>query len=293
MELLQLKYFQTIAQEEHMTRAANKLHVSQPSLSKTIKRLEEELGVELFHRSGKNISLNQNGRIFLRHVNTALWALSDAKKELLSSNSDAYPDICLNIDAGIDSLTQIIYQFNQLYPNIHFLLRKENTHANYSTKKYDLALIMLPIEQELPKCSLTLFEEDLMLAVAPSHPLANQVYVNLANLKDEKYISFQASSDYRKTVEHYCHVAGFQPNVVAECHDWYTLCDFVKIKIGISIVPKISWRSHYDDLRLLPIRTPRCARKIVLTWFDDSYVSSSSKLFIEFIMDYFNSGHNL
>ena len=71
MELLQLLYFQVVAQEEHIPRAANTLHVSQPALSKTIKRLEDELGVPLFTRVGKTIRLNANGEIFLRYVTTA------------------------------------------------------------------------------------------------------------------------------------------------------------------------------------------------------------------------------
>ena len=111
MELLQLLYFQVVAQEEHITRAANTLHVSQPALSKTIKRLEDELGVPLFTRVGKTIRLNAKGEIFLRYVTTALSALSDGKNTLTSLNSTSFPDITINLEAGADSLVKLITSF--------------------------------------------------------------------------------------------------------------------------------------------------------------------------------------
>jgi DNA-binding transcriptional LysR family regulator len=82
MDLLQLKYFQTVARSEHMTRAAEELHISQPSLSKVISNLEEDLGVPLFERIGRQIKLSHFGKAFLSRVERIFLELEDGKREL-------------------------------------------------------------------------------------------------------------------------------------------------------------------------------------------------------------------
>lgn len=82
MELLQLKYFQTVARLEHMTKAAEELHIAQPSLSKTIARLEKDLGVPLFDRQGRQITLNPFGKVFLKRVERIFHELSEGEREI-------------------------------------------------------------------------------------------------------------------------------------------------------------------------------------------------------------------
>lgn len=288
MELLQLLYFQVVAQEEHITRAANALHVSQPALSKTIKRLEDELGVALFTRVGKTIRLNANGEIFLRYVTTALSALSDGKNTLTSLNSTSFPDITINLEAGADSLVKLIASFYSKYPQIRLFIRKANTKLTYPIAKYDLAIFMLSQEDHLPENSLILFEEDMVAAVPEGHPLCRKLYVDLIDLKNEKFVLFQESSTIRKMITHYCNKVGFSPNVVSECHDWHMLCDFVRAKVGISIIPKLSWQLSLQGIYTIPIRQPNLSRKMLITWFGDSHLNISSKLFIEYATRYYN-----
>lgn len=285
MELLQLQYFQQVAREENITRTANKLHVSQPSLSKTIRTLEKELGVLLFDRKGKRISLNENGKIFLRYVDIALLALSDANKEINLANSAALPDVRLNVAVHLDSLSQIICDFNQLYPNANFKLIKEPVTEFKPNHRYDLALITQSIEESLPDCSVSLLEEDLMLAVSAELPLAKMESVSLADLKNERFLCFQMSSPYRRIVDLYCNIAGFRPRVMVECHDWREMCELIRGQMGVGLVPKYSWRSCYEGLSIIPIHNPPCARRIIITWFDGKRLTESAKLFVDFAVD--------
>lgn len=289
MNLIHLQYFQAVAIEENVTIAAQKLHIPQPALSKTIAKLESEMGVSFFDRNGKHISLNANGKLFLRYVNIALSALSDGERELIATQNGVYPDICLNSDACFAALTQLLIEFRHEYPQIRLRLRKENTKMNYPIHKYDLSIIMQPSEQPLPPASIVLFEEDLMLAVSQQHHLSTRDYVNLIDLQNEDFVSFQATSEYRQVTTNYCESVGFVPNTVIECHDWHTVCDFVRGNLGVAIVPKISWTVQYNGLKIIPIKTPHCSRKMILTWFDDVRLTLSSKLFIEFCKRRFNS----
>ncbi len=288
MDLLQLFYFQVTAQEEHITRAANLLHVTQPALSKTIKRLEDELGVPLFTRIGKTIRLNTNGEIFLRYVNTAMDALADGKKALTALNSASFPDITLNLEAGADSLVKLVTGFNNKYPQIRLFIRKANTKLTYPIAKYDLAIFMLSGEETLPDSSLVLFEEDMVAAIPEGHPFCGKLYVDLKDLQDEKFILFQESSTLRQMITRHCESVGFTPNVVTECHDWHILCDFVRAKIGISIIPKLSWQLSLHGLCTVPIRQPQLSRKLLITWFGDSHLTISSKMFVEYATRYYS-----
>ena len=229
-----------------------------------------------------------NGKIFLQYVNKALNALDDGRKELTSLNSSSYPDITLNLEAGADSLIKLVTGFNNEYPQIRLFVRKANTQLTYSIAKYDLAIFMISGVDSIPDYSLTLFEEDLVLAVPDGHPMCGKLYVNLEDLKDEKFIFFQKTSKFRGAITKYCESVGFNPNVVSECHDWHMLCEFIKARIGISIVPKLSWESSTAGLHTIPIRNPSLSRKMVITWFDDNHLTASSKLFIEYATKYYN-----
>lgn len=286
MDLLQLQYFQITAQYEHITMAANQLHITQPALSKTIKKLEEELGVPLFDRQGKNILLNENGKIFLSYVNTALSALSNGRRQLSINSEESYPDILLNTEVGADFLVPLITTFNKNYPQIKLFVRKENTKLLYPIMKYDLAIQMQTSDQDIPPRSISLYEEDFMLAVPNGHPFTQKLYINLEDLKHERFAMFQKTSAYRIAITHYCHVAGFEPEIAYECHDWRMLCDFVRSNTCISIIPKYSWKSCLEGIHMIPIQNPHFSRRIILSWFDDAHLTKSSKLFVDYALQY-------
>lgn len=288
MELLQLYYFQIVAKEGNVTKAANRLHVSQPALSRMIRRLEEELEVDLFDRNGKTISLNSNGERFLQKVNVALDALSSGQKELKALKEGSYPDLRINAQAGVDSLIDLISTFNCRYPQINIFVSKETNMSHYPSNSFDLAIKMQVAEEEPPAASVTLYDEELLLAVPAGHPLSSKLYVNLKEAKDEKFVLFNKESSYRQAVEGYCRQAGFTPNVTTEGHDWRMICEFVRSNMGVSIVPKHSWKSVLTGVTVIPIKEPRCARKIILTWFSDEKLTISSRLFVEFATQYFN-----
>lgn len=288
MELLQLRYFKKIAEAQNMTRVAEEIHISQSALSKTIRTLETELGVKLFDREGKYIKLNENGKIFLKYVNRNLQSLEDAKKELYDYNNTQDQDIIIYVQAAMFMLPKIISGFNQIYPHIKFHISQKQ--FNQGNSKYDF-MIYIPAPDEINnENSITLLEEDLMLALPKNHYLSNNAEICLNNVSNENFVCLPSYTKLRKTTDHYCKMAGFTPNIILECYDSPSILELVKGGMGIAFVPKYSWGNiEHQELSLVDIHSPKCTRCINLSWNESEYISESSKLFKDYIIEFFNN----
>ena len=145
MELLQLYYFKVLAEREHLTRTAESLMIAAPSLSATISRLENELGVKLFDRVGRNIRLNENGRILQRYVNEIFDALQNAKTEL--KDAGVRRDNCFTVASTAESLwTRAIHKFLETYPDIlvqHTAIKLDDLNQHMTSSKYDFIVTAL------------------------------------------------------------------------------------------------------------------------------------------------------
>ena len=126
MELLQLKYFKTVARTEHITKAAQELHISQPALSVTIARLEEEVGVPLFDRIGRQIRLNAFGKTFLKQVDTALEALETGKRQVTDMAGLERGSV-LVATTTLNRVSELLAPFLALYPHINFRITQAST----------------------------------------------------------------------------------------------------------------------------------------------------------------------
>ena len=141
MELLQLRYFCEIARQENISKASRLLHVSQPSLSRTLSSLEAELGTKLFDREGRNIRLNHNGEIYFRHIRDALNLIDNAKSELLDFNTTPYGHINLILLAGSNIMPDMLINFHKLYPNISLNLKQQITHNLQQANDFDFVYL--------------------------------------------------------------------------------------------------------------------------------------------------------
>lgn len=145
MDLLSLRYFQTVAKLENMTRAAEILQISQPAISKMIKNLEGELNVKLFDRTGKYIRLNEYGKRFLVKVDLALQTLEEGKTELLDLSERPTGTVVIFIQAGSYLLPDMITLFRQKYPEAQFkLLQQDQEISRYPA--FDLCISSTPLK---------------------------------------------------------------------------------------------------------------------------------------------------
>lgn len=287
MELLHLKYFQTVAKTEHMTNAAKKLNIVQPALSRTINSLEKELGIDLFDRNGKSIKLNSNGKIFLRTVNECLSILENGTKELLDVNDKSNNEIKLLVLAGSTTLSNLILNFKKLHPDVTFKLH-QHMSKTLEYNDFDFCISSTLDEVKSPT-SINLLEEELLIGVPINHTLASKDSIFLEEVSEENFISFESDKPFRKISDSLCYYAGFSPKIVFESDVPYIVRQLIIAGLGISFIPKVSWNMQSDNcLKLLKIIDPSCKRYLNISWDHNNYMSKSAKIFRDFAVEYYS-----
>ncbi|MFC7440471.1 LysR family transcriptional regulator [Laceyella putida] len=291
MEFLQLKYFQTVARLEHMTKAAEELRIAQPSLSKTIARLEEDLGVPLFDRQGRKIKLNSFGKVFLERVERAFNELSEGKRELKDLAGLSQESITLAVSIP-RILPDLLGSFLSQYPHVRFQQFLVSTSAmkrQLKNMEIDFCISSVPIEG--PEIVWEpLMTEEIFLIVPPGHRLAGRDNIDLHEVKDESFISMNAGYGFRNLTDGFCREAGFIPHIAFEGDEPGVIGDLVRQGLGITFVPALTllWNSDPVSKRLR-ITEPKCQRTIGLGWSKRRYLSSVAQQFRQFVIKYFSN----
>lgn len=286
--LLALSYFQKIAEKQHLTRAAEELHISQPSLSRTMKSLEMELGVPLFERSGRNIVLTRYGEILLRHTERIMTELSLANQELSAMKGALQTTVRFSLFAASKLIPGFLMNFRSLHPDIHLeILQQKIDHEKKNRNSVDLSLYS-SISPRDDECSCTLLEEEILLAMPNTDPRASLPSVNLSDFSEAGFIMLQTGKSLRAITDVYCHSAGFTPRISLESDSPDTVREFIRAGLGISFVPKITWHGvSGEHISLLPIASPICRRSIILSWRSDIEDSPSAILLRDYIIQNF------
>jgi DNA-binding transcriptional LysR family regulator len=291
MEFLQLKYFQTVARLEHMTKAAEELRIAQPSLSKTIARLEEDLGVPLFDRQGRKIQLNAFGKVFLKRVERAFHELSEGKREIKDLAGLSQESITLAVSIP-RILPDLLGSFLNQYPHVRFQQFLESTSSmkrQLEDAEIEFCISSVPIEG--PEIVWEpLMTEEIFLIVPPGHRLAGRDSIYLHEVKDESFISMNTGYGFRNLTDEFCKEAGFIPHIAFEGDEPGVIGELVRQGLGIAFVPALTSLRNSDALsKRLRIIEPRCQRTIGLGWSKRRYLSSTAQQFRQFVIEYFSN----
>lgn len=286
MDIQKLRYFMAVAQMEHMSKAAEKLHITQPALSKAIALLEEEVGGELFARVGRKIELNENGRVFYRYAEEALSALSHGVRYVREMNDPFHERITFQTNVVADPyLLDLVTGFRKENPKARFEII-----ANYSKTKFMLdcdcyiAAARIPLYQ----CtSVPIFEEDILLGVPTAHRLAEKECIDLREAARERFIGVPDSLSWTEEVTEFCIEAGFRPDVVHVSDSLAVVAKLVAAGEGVAFFPALSQGPFQEGVRLLRIREPRCSRRYTLSWQTNKRLSPQAARFIEYVKGHF------
>lgn len=284
MELLQLYYFQKIAQYQSISKAASELMVAQPYLSKSLKRLENELGVLLFNREGRRIALNDNGKILLQYTNVILETVGKAKTELSGKQQKSIPTVRLFMRAATNVLSNIIIDFKLKHPDIKVIVIREIEDSD--STDYDLCIdsSRIPTNHSSSVC---LLQEECYIAISKNHRLASRQTVSLKELKDDKFLIIESNRPLSDITMDFCAYAGFKPNIVLECDDQDTIYKAVQKNIGIVFVPYLTWNiNNYHKILFKRINDYQCERFLNLSWQRKDN-SRAVNLFKTYIINYF------
>ncbi|MFI9724151.1 LysR family transcriptional regulator [Streptomyces sp. NPDC052396] len=288
MDLLSLRYFQAVARHQHISRAAEELRVAQPSVSRTIIRLEAELGVPLFDRQGRRIRLNEHGAAFLRRVERALAELDDARREMTDTAGDGPGRVAVAAET-LFQLARVLAAFRVHRPGVKVRLFQapvDSMRRHLRSAEVDFALASQPLTgSEL--CSLELVREEVLLAVPPGHPLAGRESVTVAELAGEEFVSTRPGHWQRALLERLFAREGLTPRVVCEGDEAGATPELIGAGLGIGLIPAIARRARgeHGPTAWLRLDAPDCHRTLTLVWRQDAYLSPAARDFRRLAME--------
>ncbi len=290
MELLQLRYFQKVAETENMTKAAEALHIAQPSLSKTIARLEESVGVRLFERTGKRIRLNEFGECFLRRVNRILNELEDSVSEVRDMADRKSGSVCIG-SATARLLPDLIKTYLLQNSDVRLRLLQFTQHTELLWQleqgEIDISISSLPLQKK-GICCRPLTEERIYLIVPANHRFAGRKKIRLQELQDEPLIYYTAECGVREIISGYCEQANFKPLISCECTTPEITCRLVEAGLGLAFLPEyMSAMEYTKNLSWIPLTEPDMKRTIWMSWNQERYLSRAARDFRDFVSGYF------
>jgi LysR family transcriptional activator of glutamate synthase operon len=287
LELLQLQYFLAVARLEHVTEAARSLHVTQSSLSKTIQRLEEDLGVPLFDRTGRKLRLNEFGSKFLHRAERALFELEQGKQELSDLSNPELGTLELAVTTA-STLPNILREFRRKRPYIQFHVQMLTTQEMVTLLhrgEVDFCLSSPPVEGNDIECKIVCIDP-ILVAVPKGHRLADRNSVSLTELREEWFVGVKRGYGTRDLVDSVCMSEGFVPKYVYEGDEPARLSTLVEAEIGIAFIPSTA-RNSQEHLKYLQVENHELIREIALLWNRNRYISQAAQEFREIVVKYF------
>lgn len=289
MELLQLKYFLLLCESQHVSKTAEKLNISQPSLSSTIKKLEKELGVPLFVRKGRNLELSPYGQVYREYAREVFLALENGRRRINLIRDEDEKKMNLGILSPY-VWNDTFRSFRERYPEIKI------NQFSFEGFKFLSAILDGEIDMYVGGVNNiynekieyeTLYDDEMAILMHKSHPFADRGKISLRECRDEKFINLDSSTNLQKFISIMYEDARFDPNVVMICD--YTLRDQMVIEnYGISVTTKLSaMQCKSDKVTYAVITEPSQRRKLGIAWKKNAVFTKSMQLFYDFAKEYY------
>ena len=260
MDILQLKYFYEVALSLHVTNTANKLHVAQPSLTQTIHRLEQELGVKLFKTKGRNIALTEYGEFLKQEIGPVIRITDDLPGKMAELAEKNKNSITVNVLAASGPVVGEILKFRETHTDVRIRI-VQNTESDSA----DVTVFTEPQYRGDPDAEdVFVFHEGIFLAVPDGGDFAGVTQIPLAQVRDRDFISLAGSKQLRRICDRFCDQAGFAPNIIFESDSPQTVRDMIAMNLGVGFWPQYTWGDCGGSVRLLPVTQPACARDIIV-----------------------------
>src|SRR6266850_62697 len=265
MELHQLRYFCAVAETGSFSRAAEQSHVSQPSLSQQIMKLEDELGARLFDRLGRSVRLTELGKTFLPRARTVLRELEAAKGDVVERKDFIGGPVTIGIipTVGPYFLPPVLTSFTRKFPQVRFTVIEEITPLlldRVRSGAIDVAILALPIRGHEFETS-PLLTERLFAALPKGHKLGKRRSLFLKDLRAEPFLLLRDGHCFRDTAVAACDRARLHPQVIFESGQFSSLLSMVGAGMGVSIVPEMAIEKK-SPCRYVHIADEQAARTI-------------------------------
>lgn len=294
MEIRQIKYFIEVAKVEHVTEAANNLHVAQSAVSRQISNLEDELGIKLFFREGRNVRLTPVGRVFLDHIEVALDEIDKAKKSVEEYLNPETGEVRIGFPNSLaaKTLPTVISAFRDEHPNIGYKLIQGSNRELKETMlrgEIDLAFVS-PVPMNDEKINGHVFFTEKMLAlVSLHHPLADRKTIRLDDLRQDPFVILRQGYELRDIVLNACSQVGFQPKVAFEGEDLDTIRGLVAAGLGVSLLPEVALSDSVPREAVpIEISEPTITRTVGVITPKHRELAPSENLFYNFLKEFYD-----
>ena len=284
MDIKQLIYFLTIAEEGNISKAAERLHMAQPPLSQQLKLLEEELGVILFQRNTRRMQITDAGQLLQSRAQQIIELMEKTSKELndLKEGSQGVLSIGTISSAGETLVPIVVQDFHKAYPGVDFRIKESSTFEILELVKrgvVEIGVIRTPFNLETFD-HISLPEEPMMAAAMDSLLDMNKTSMNLDELKDKPLLFHNR---YANNIEEACRKSGFEPKVKCRIDDTRTMLNWASSGMGIALIPRDMMTLIPDsNLRFIEIKDQTLATKIIIIWKKNHYLSTPARHFLEF-----------
>ncbi|MCE7008012.1 LysR family transcriptional regulator [Kibdelosporangium philippinense] len=290
MDLLALRYFQAVARLEHVGRAAEQLHVAQPSLSRTLARLETDLGVPLFDRQGRRIRLNQFGTAFLSRVDRILAEVDNARQELADTAGLDRGTVGVAAETLL-TVTELLQSFVAEHPADVRLFQSSASTMAEQLRNGDVQLCVAsqPLSG-VDVSSKVVLDEPVMLCVPAGHHLASRQSVSISDLAGEPFVTTRRGCWPRELAERLFGKAGVDLHIVCESDEPGVMGDLIGAGLGVGFMPGMcrGARSR-TPMAWLEVDDPDCRRVLSVVWRDDTYLSAAARRFRDHTIEHFAS----
>ena len=282
MDLDQLRYFLSAARRQNFTRAAEDLGISQSALSRSIQKLEDELGQPVFERKTRSISLTDAGLLLQARAQQVLTMLEDTKAEIADDGQSGRVRVGAIPTIAPYFLPDVLRRFSTEYPKA-FLIVHENTTDNLLKKctqgEIDIAVVALPITAKYLEFE-ELFEEELFLVLPPEHPLAAKEKIRFNDVEPYPFILLDEAHCLTDSILSFCRQRSFQPVVVERTSQLSMVQELVSLSHGVSMIPAMARQLDQSDRRVYRSLTARKpTRTVAVVWNPYRFQSRLLKAF--------------
>jgi DNA-binding transcriptional LysR family regulator len=258
MELRHFRYVVAVGETLHFGRAAERLNISQPPLSQQIRQVEEELGVQLFHRTKRQVQLTEAGRIFMDEARIILACAERAGSLAARVSHGEVGQLTIGVIGPADAniIVEIFRRFAKRHPRVRVILRNLNTAQQTQAireGRLHVGFLAPPVDDAALAVE-TVVRFPIFVALPRNHPLASQPFVQLRAMATEPHVSFSrdAAPGLFDSIMSGCRVAGFTPRIAHEVDNLYSACSLVAAGLGVAFVP--AGIQHVRPIVLRPLR---------------------------------------
>lgn len=285
MDLQQLVYFSKVAEFQNISKAAEVLYVTQPALTRAIKKLEEELDCPLFQRRGKALVLTENGKLLQQRAQELMQMMRNVKNEVGALNSNKRQIVTVQLRCIFGLFMDVLGRFMKENPDIEFrVLQDDDSGINFG----DYDLLLFPTSNPVQsRSSEILLKEEVFIAMSDADPLAQKAELKVEDLQGHPYVSigekrmfYQTTSTHRKQLR-------FPVEITAYCDGMTAVRNLVRDWGYVSQMPQYTWsKTDLSGITLRPLSDARLYRYVCMTWNGDTHMNQATKQFKNYLYQY-------